>query len=319
MTAATALDRYRWIVRIRAFEQACLQGVQTREIHGELHTAVGQEAIAAGMAGWLRDDDALVSTHRNHAHALVKGVDPRALLAEIFERRTGLCHGYGGHMHPFDPQRRFSASGIVGASMPVALGHAYATRLAGRDTVAVAVTGDGGANHGTFHECLTMASAWSLPLIVVIENNGLAISVEPGSVTPPGPLARRAKAYGCAGVTVDGADAEAVSEAFGSLIRAARENPRPAVLEAVCDRFRGHYEGDAQAYRDTGQEFRDPLEIARRGLVAHGIAAGDLDRIEREASAEMLGILAEVRADEAPDPAEALRHVFADAMAGAAP
>jgi pyruvate dehydrogenase E1 component alpha subunit len=131
------------------------------------------------MAGWLRSDDALVSTHRNHAHALVKGVDPRALLAEIFERRTGLCRGYGGHMHPFDPQNRFSASGIVGASLPVALGHAYAARMEERDAVAVAVTGDGGANHGTFHECLTMASAWSLPLLVVIENNGLAISVEP--------------------------------------------------------------------------------------------------------------------------------------------
>src|SRR2546430_883850 len=112
------------------------------------------------------------------------------------------------------------------------------------------IHGDGGANHGTFHECLTMAAAWRLPLIVVIENNGLAISVEPSSVTPPGMLAGRAQAYGCPGVTVDGTDAEAVSSAFGELVRAARENPGPAVIEATCARFRGHYEGDAQTYRE---------------------------------------------------------------------
>jgi acetoin:2,6-dichlorophenolindophenol oxidoreductase subunit alpha len=318
MSGLTALQRFAWMARIRAFEQACLDGVQSREIHGELHTAIGQEAIAAGMAGWLRDTDALVSTHRNHAHALVKGVDPRALLAEIFERRTGLCGGYGGHMHPFDRRHRFSASGIVGASLPVALGHAYAARLAGRDDVAVAVTGDGAANHGTVHECLTMASAWGLPLMVVIENNGLAISVEPSAVSPPGTLARRAAGYGITGVTVDGADAGAVDRAFGELVSSARETPGPAVLEATCERFRGHYEGDLQAYRDPAQDFsdRDPLLIARRELTASGTPASELDRIEQAAAAEMQALLAEVRADPAPDPADALRHVFAETSGG---
>jgi TPP-dependent pyruvate/acetoin dehydrogenase alpha subunit len=270
------------------------------------------------MAGWLRADDALVSTHRNHAHALVKGVDPRALLAEIFERCTGLCGGYGGHMHPFDPGHRFSASGIVGASLPVALGHAYAARLADRDAVAVAVTGDGGANHGTFHECLTMASAWGLPFIVVIENNGLAISVEPTSVTPPGTLARRAVGYDIPGVSVDGTDAEAVSAAFGELVSSARETPGPAVLEATCARFRGHYEGDVQAYRDPAQDLsgRDPLLIARRALAAAGTPDGELERIEQVAAAEMQQLLAQVRADPPPDPAAALRHVFAETMVG---
>jgi len=319
MSVLTALDRFAWMTRIRAFEHACLEGVRSGEIHGELHTAIGQEAIAAGMAGWLRDTDALVSTHRNHAHALIKGVDPRALLAEIFERRTGLCGGYGGHMHPFDPRHRFSASGIVGASLPVALGHAYAARLAGRDDVAVAVTGDGGANHGTFHECLTMASAWGLPLIVVIENNGLAISVEPSAVTPPGTLAGRAVGYGVCGVTVDGTDAEAVSGAFGELVTFARQSPAPSVLEATCARFRGHYEGDVQAYRDPEQDRsgRDPLLIARHALAASGIPDSELDRVEQAAAAEMQALLAQVRADPCPDPADARRHVFAATAPGA--
>jgi pyruvate dehydrogenase E1 component alpha subunit len=302
------------MARIRAFERACLEGVPTKEIHGELHTAIGQEAIPAGLAGWLRDDDALVSTHRNHGHALIKGVDARTLLAEIFERRTGLCGGFGGHMHPFDPAHRFSASGIVGASLPVALGHAYAAAMAGRDSVAVAVTGDGGANHGTFHECLNMASAWRLPLIVVIENNGLAISVPPQSVVATESLAERAEAYECIGVTVDGTDADAVSAAFGELVRATRADPAPCVLEATCARFQGHYEGDAQAYRADQADFgpSDPILIGRRKLSSSGATADQLDQIEQAAAAEMRELLDSVRQDPPPAPAEALRHVFAD-------
>lgn len=314
MSELTAVDRFRWMARIRAFERACLEGVPTKEIHGELHTAIGQEAISAGLAGWLRDDDALVSTHRNHGHALIKGVDARALLAEIFERRTGLCGGFGGHMHPFDLAHRFSASGIVGASLPVALGHAYAAAMAGRDSVAVAVTGDGGANHGTFHECMNMASAWRLPLIVVIENNGLAISVPPQSVVATESLAERAEAYECVGVTVDGTDADAVSAAFGELIRATRADPAPCVLEAVCARFQGHYEGDAQAYRAGHADFgpSDPILIARRKLASSGVTADQFDQIEQAAAAEMRELLDSVRQDPPPAPAEALRHVFAD-------
>jgi TPP-dependent pyruvate/acetoin dehydrogenase alpha subunit len=310
----TAVDRFRWMARIRAFERACLEGVPTKEIHGELHTVIGQEAIAAGLAGWLRDDDALVSTHRNHGHALIKGVDPRALLAEIFERRTGLCGGFGGHMHPFDPGHRFSASGIVGASLPVALGHAYAAAMVGRDSVAVAVTGDGGANHGTFHECLNMASAWRLPLIVVIENNGLAISVPPQAVVATESLAERAEAYECIGMTVDGTDADAVSAAFGELVRATRAHPAPCVLEATCSRIQGHYEGDVQAYRVGQDDFgsSDPILIARRKLSSSEVTTEQLDQIEQAAATEMRQLLADVRQDPLPAPAEALRHVFAD-------
>jgi pyruvate dehydrogenase E1 component alpha subunit len=314
MSELSALDRFGWMARIRAFDRACLDGAATKEIHGELHTGIGQEAIPAGMAGWLRDDDALVSTHRNHGHALIKGVSPRALLAEIFERRTGLCGGFGGHMHPFDPGHRFSASGIVGASLPVALGHAYAATMEGRDSVAVAVTGDGGANHGTFHECMNMASAWRLPFIVVIENNGLAISVRPQDVAVTETLAERAEAYESIGVTVDGTDAEAVSAAFGELVRATRADRAPCVLEATCARFQGHYEGDAQAYRAGEQDLadRDPLLIARRKLTGSGVAAAQLDSIEAAATAELAALLAQVRTEEAPAAADARRHVFAE-------
>lgn len=317
MTETTPIDRYRWMARIREFDLACLEGVPTREIHGELHTGIGQEAIAAGMAGALRPTDALVSTHRNHGHGLVKGTDPRALLAEIFERSTGLCGGYGGHMHPFDPSVNFSATGIVGASLPVALGYAYAMRLEGRDDVAVALTGDAGTNHGTFHECMTMAAAWELPLIIVVENNNYGISVSSDDVIPTATIAERAVAYDCLGETIDGTDSEVVAEAFARLVEETRRDPAPCVLEATCFRFQGHYEGDAQTYRSKDEHERirrdgDPLLIARASLTAAGTADdAALDAIDAEARAEMQALLAAVRADPTPDPARALDHVFA--------
>ena len=109
----TLKDRFGYMLWMRHFELACLEGVPTREIHGELHTAVGQEAISAGMVGFLTQEDAMCSTHRNHMHAIAKGVDMRAMLAEIFEKSTGICGGFGGHMHIFDAALKFSATGIV--------------------------------------------------------------------------------------------------------------------------------------------------------------------------------------------------------------
>ncbi|ADB51191.1 thiamine pyrophosphate-dependent dehydrogenase E1 component subunit alpha [Conexibacter woesei] len=317
MSSPTPLDRYRWMARMREFDLACLEGVPTGEIHGELHTGIGQEAIAAGMAGSLRQDDALVSTHRNHSHALAKGVDPRALMAEIYERTTGLCGGYGGHMHPFDPARNFSATGIVGASLPVALGYAYAIAAEGRDAIAVAVTGDAGSNHGTFHECMNIAAAWELPLVVVVENNRYGISVSSEDVIPTATIAERAAAYDCIGETVDGTDAEAVAETFGRLVAETRAASAPCVFEATCFRFQGHYEGDPQIYRTRAEHEQirrdgDPLLVARARLTAAAVATGDeLDAIDTAAREEMQELLRSVREDPMPDPTTALEHVFA--------
>jgi acetoin:2,6-dichlorophenolindophenol oxidoreductase subunit alpha len=310
------LDGYRTMARLRAFDLACLEGVPTLEIHGELHTGIGQEAIGAAMAGALRDGDAVVSTHRNHFHALAKGVSPRALMAEIFERETGLCRGRGGHMHPFDLDRNFSATGIVGAALPVALGYAYAFALEGGNRVAVGITGDGGANHGTFHETLNIAAAWELPLVVLVENNHLAISVPISDVLATATISERGAAYGVPGETVDGTDVEAVSEAFERAVGHARAEDGPYLLETICHRFQGHYEGDVQQYRIPSELERirqeyDPLIIARRNLVERGVASEpELAAIEAEAGREMQELLAAVRADPMPDPGEALDHVF---------
>jgi pyruvate dehydrogenase E1 component alpha subunit len=312
----TAVERYRLMARLREFDLACLEGVPTGEIHGELHTGIGQEGIAAGLAGALREGDALVSTHRNHYHALVKGVSPRGLLAEIYERATGLCGGFGGHMHPFDPGHRFSASGIVGASLPVALGYAYAFAIEGGDRLAIGVTGDGGANHGTFHECLNIAAAWELPLVVLVENNRYAISVEWDDVRATETVAERAGAYGAVGAHVDGTDAEAVARVAERVLGEVRRHSRPAILEATCARFQGHYEGDPQTYRSEAaraldRQERDPILRARRALLDEGRAGeAELDEIYAAARREMRELLAAVRRDPRPDPATAHDHVF---------
>ncbi len=307
------LDRYRFMVLVRRFEEACLQGVRTKEIHGELHTAIGQEAIAAGLLG-LRDDDALVSTHRNHGHALAKGVDPYPLMAEIFEKATGLCGGFGGHMHPFDLAHRFSASGIVGANVPVALGHAYAAKLAGRDSVAVALTGDGGVNTGGFTESANLAGAWKLPLVVVIENNEWAISVPFDEASATTTLAERAPAFGARGVRVDGLDVEAVADAFGDAVADARNGRGPVIIEATCYRFRGHYEGDADRYRPQARHqarlAQDPILLTRQRLLDRGTNDSTLKEIEQSVSEQIDAVLARVRADPSPEPDTARHHVL---------
>jgi len=185
------IDLFKVMADMRHFDEACLEGVPTMEIHGELHTGIGQEAISAGMFGLLKKEDAVVSTHRNHYHALIKGVDPFLLMSEIFEKETGLCKGFGGHMHPFSLENNFSATGIVGQSLPVALGYSYAFKIRKQNFVAIGITGDGGSNHGTFHETLNIAGAWQLPLVVLVENNGYGISVPISDVLATKTIAER--------------------------------------------------------------------------------------------------------------------------------
>lgn len=311
------LSSYSLMARMREFDLACLEGVPSLEIHGELHTGIGQEAVAAGLARWLRPDDALVSTHRNHSHAIAKGVSPRALMAEIFERDTGLCRGRGGHMHPFDPDLNFSATGIVGASLPPALGYAFAFGIEGGERVAVAITGDGGANHGTFHETLNMAAAWELPLVVVVENNFLAISVPATEVSATETVAERTAAYGIVGESVDGTDMEETAAAMGRAFDHSRHDRGPYLVEAFCHRFQGHYEGDSEQYRDKQERERirrehDPLLRTRRQLIDSGLASeDDLDAIDVNARSEMRDLLEQVRSDPFPATSEALDHVFA--------
>lgn len=310
-------ERFGYMVWMREFELACLEGVPTREIHGELHTAVGQEAIGAGLAGFLRADDALASTHRNHLHAIAKGVNLRAMLAEIYEKETGLCGGFGGHMHLFDPSLKFSATGIVGAGLPVVVGHAWGARLRGSDAVAVAVVGDGAVNTGAFHEAMNMAGVHQLPMIVVVENNEWAISVPFADASATDTIAERAPAWAAHGVRVDGTDVEAVADAFGAAVARARQGGGPTLVEATCYRFRGHFEGDADTYRSEEEKEQrrkqDPLELTAHRLLSSGeVSAEQIASVRAAIKSAMSDMLSSVRQDRSPDPSIAMRHVFVE-------
>lgn len=312
------LDRYRLMWTMRAFEDVCAEGIVTGELRGELHLATGQEGVAAGFVGALRAQDRVVSTHRSHLHAIAAGVPLEPLLAEIYERAPGLCGGKGGHLHLFDPEHGFSNTGIVGSALPVALGHAYANRLADDDGIAVVIVGDGAVNTGQFHETLNMAAIWSLPLVVVVENNHYAISVPADDVISGTGIAEKAAGYGIWGRRVDGTDVEAVAIAFEEAADHARSGGGPALLEATCYRFRGHYEGDVDHYRTQREKDRmteegDPIVQAAAVLTGSGTEAATLAAIEDEERGRIGELLGRVREMPAPVPEVALTDVFADA------
>ena len=291
---------------IRNFEKSCIEGSKTGEIHGELHTGIGQEAIGAVIKHFCRKEDALVSTHRNHVHAIGKNVSMRELMAEIFEKETGICKGRGGHMHPFDQSNNFSATGIVGSSIPVALGYAYGFWYEKTDNISIAVTGDGGANSGSFHESLNIASAWKLPLLILIENNGYGISVKAEDVNSPTEFYQRSSAYGILGKKVDGTDPELLCSVFDEVFEYLRKGNGPAILEVTCSRFQGHYEGDHDLYRSKNELEdniinKDPIKNLKNKIIKRNILSEtDLNHLENESKLKIENILSEVRKDNSP-------------------
>ncbi len=280
-------DLFRTAARIRSFEQQVARHFRDGGIHGFVHVSLGQEAVAAGVCATLRPDDRITTTHRGHGHCIAKGADPTAMMAELFGRATGICGGKGGSMHISDPSIGIlGANGIVGAGIPIAVGAALTSSVVGDDRVSVAFFGEGAVHCGAFHEGVTLAVAWSLPVIFLCENNGYAEFTRSDRWGGPS-LVDRAAGYGMRSTSVDGNDAVLVQELLASVVPGVRAGDGPILVEARTSRMSGHYEGDAQTYRGAdelaGLAERDPLDILRRHLDDEAAA----DRIEAEAEAEM--------------------------------
>ena len=177
LTKEQLLEAYRVMRTIRDFEERLHTEFATGEIPGFVHLYAGEEAIAAGVMAHLRDDDFVASTHRGHGHAIAKGCDVKAMMAEIYGKATGICHGKGGSMHIADVSRgMLGANGIVGGGPPLVCGVGLKAKVTQTDQVGVSFTGDGGSNQGTFLESLNLAACWHLPVVFVVENNGYAES-----------------------------------------------------------------------------------------------------------------------------------------------
>ncbi|MFO7273127.1 MAG: thiamine pyrophosphate-dependent dehydrogenase E1 component subunit alpha [Sphaerobacter thermophilus] len=326
LTREALLAQYRQMCLIRDFEELIAEryaigktpnfNMAAGPIRGEMHLAVGQEAVAVGVCSLLTDADAVVSTHRPHHHALAKGIDPGRLAAEIFGKNTGLCRGKGGHMHLFDAEKNFSCSGIVGASYPQAAGAAFSFRAQGQPNVAVAFSGEGAANHGTFSETLTAAALWQLPLVIVIEDNLYADSTPKWAALASTHQSHRAQAYNVPAYLVDGMDVIDVYAAAKRAIERARAGHGPTVIEAVCYRYRGHFEGDGEDYR-TREEVElwrtlDPIERLGKRLIRLGWADdATLAGLREEAARDAAQAIAFAEESPLPEQREALMGVFA--------
>jgi TPP-dependent pyruvate/acetoin dehydrogenase alpha subunit len=303
------LDAYRTMRTIRAFEDRVHQEFAGGEIPGFVHLYAGEEASAAGVCVHLDDRDTIASTHRGHGHCIAKGVDVKAMMAEIYGRVTGSCHGKGGSMHIADLSKgMLGANGIVGGGPPLICGTALAAKLKGDGGVGVAFFGDGASNQGTTLESLNLAAVWDLPAIFVAENNGYAESTSSTWSVASDDIADRASGFGMPGVVVDGFDFFAVYEAAGEAINRAREGGGPTLIEVKFTRYYGHFEGDQQKYRaDEVAVAREKLDCLRRfrGRVTEtGQLTGEaLDRVDAEVADLIDTAVAEAKA--APKPGRA--------------
>jgi TPP-dependent pyruvate/acetoin dehydrogenase alpha subunit len=309
LTHEQLLEGYRTMRAIREFEERLHVEMPKDEIPGFVHLYAGEEAIAAGVCVLLEDDDYVASTHRGHGHAIAKGCDVKEMMAEIYGRRTGLCHGKGGSMHIADFRKgMLGANGIVGGGPPLICGVGLSAKVRGTGQVGVAFLGDGASNQGTFAESLNLAAIWNLPCIFVVENNGY------GEATPAvyhqaiDDVAKRADGYGLPGVTVDGHDFFAVAEAAGEAIARARAGAGPSLIECKVVRYYGHFEGDSEAYRrpgegDEARRTRDCLDRFRARVTAAGaIEAAELDAVDDEMRRLVDDAVVEAQAAPFPDP-----------------
>ncbi len=248
------LDAYKTMRTIREFEERLHVDFARGDIAGFVHLYAGEEASATGVMMHLGKRDRIASTHRGHGHCIAKGVDVKAMMAEIYGKSAGICAGKGGSMHIADLSKgMMGANGILGAGAPLGCGAALAAQKLGHDGIGLSFIGDGASNQGMFLESLNLAAVWNLPMIFVVENNGYAEATSVDWAVASDSFVDRASGFGLPGISVDGTDFFAVYEAAGEIIKRARNGGGPSLLECKMVRFFGHFEGDAQTYRAKGE------------------------------------------------------------------
>ena len=307
-------ELYREMLLIRRFEEKVEEQFRAGELPGFLHVAIGQEAVAVGVASAMAEGDVFASTHRAHGHALARGSHPDALMAELYGKVEGVSRGYGGSMHLYDVERgNLGANAVVGGGLPMIAGAALAFQMRGEPRVAVAYFGDGATNIGTFHEALNLAQLWKLPALFVCENNHYAESTPTHQQLPITDLSKRAVAFGMRSMTVDGQDIEAVHSTAKRALAHARKGSGPVFLLAETFRLVGHYVGDPQVYRPKGEqqelrETQDPLEKLRPRL---GLSDDELAAIDAEVVRMVEGAVEFARNATEHKPEDALDNVYA--------
>lgn len=312
------LAMYRRLLECRMFEDRVYYLFLEGRLPGTVHQSQGQEASAVGVCSALEEGDMITSTHRPHSHAVARGIPVKSLMAELFAKKTGCCHGKGGSMHFGDPDvGMLPAIAIVGGGIPIATGYALAFQYLRKKNIVACFFGDGAANIGTFHEAINMAAIWNLPVVFVCENNKYGASTSVHKVMKIEHVSERAAAYGIPGETVDGNDVEVVYRAMSRAAARARDGSGPALLELETYRFAGHSRSDPGHYRPRGEieawKQRDPIALYERALEAEGLLTADA--IQQAKSAIERELDEAVRFGEespSPLPEDCLTDVFAE-------
>jgi TPP-dependent pyruvate/acetoin dehydrogenase alpha subunit len=307
---------YRRMLLCRMFEERVYYMFLEGRLPGTVHQSAGQEASAVGVCSALVEGDMLTSTHRPHSHAIARGLPVKSLMAELFAKSTGCCHGKGGSMHlGYHALGMLPAIAIVGGGIPLATGQALAFQYLGKKNIVACFFGDGAANIGTFHEAINMGAIWNLPVIYICENNKYGASTSVEKVMKVKHVADRAVAYGIPGETIDGNDVEGVYRAMSRAGERARAGAGPTLLELETYRFSGHSRSDPGHYRPPEEvaawKQRDPIELYEKALIAEGCLRAE-EASQIKASVEQELDEAVKYAEESPDPTpeECLTDVF---------
>jgi len=299
---------YHDMLLIRRFEERAGQLYGMGLIGGFCHLYIGQEAIVVGLMSVAKEGDQQITAYRDHGHMLAQGIDPKAVMAELTGRSTGLSRGKGGSMHMFSSEKKFyGGHGIVGAQVPLGTGLAFANKYRGNDSVCLTYFGDGAANQGQVYEAFNMAELWKLPVIYVIENNQYAMGTSVERSSAVSDFSKRGSSFGIPGVTVDGMDVEAVQKAGEEAFAWCRSGKGPIILEMKTYRYRGHSMSDPAKYRSKEElaemrEKRDPIENFGKKLIERGVVnADDLKQMDAVVKAQV--IASAEFATESPEPA----------------
>lgn len=316
ITAETLTRWYRDMYQIRRFEELAAKAYTQRKIMGFCHLYIGQEAVAVGSLAALRPDDTVVSAYRVHGQVLARGATPRSVMAELFGKATGICHGVGGSMHMADPAIHFYGGyGIVGGHVPLAVGAAFAHQYGKTDKIAMVYLGDGASNQGAFYESMLLAALWKLPVIFFIENNYYAMGTSLERQSAVTELHERAAGKGMPHWAFGGFDVVEVYEQTKKAAEMVRAGEGPVLVECRCYRYRGHSMSDPAKYRKPGEldeiKKQDCLELAEDRLQAFGILDDVLAKIRAEVDAECDDAVAFAEASPEPDAATLYDYTYA--------
>ena len=318
--AEELLGFYRRMLLVRRFEEKAGQMYGMGLVGGFCHLYIGQEAVVVGMQATIRDDDAIITSYRDHGHMLACGMDPKGVMAELTGRSGGYSKGKGGSMHMFSRRQNFfGGHGIVGAQVPLGTGLAFGLKYQGGDRVCLCYFGDGSTNQGQVYESFNMAQLWKLPIVYVIENNQYAMgtSVQRASAQPE--LFRRGESFAIPGYQADGMDVVQVKAAGEEAVASVRAGNGPVILELKTYRYRGHSMSDPAKYRSKEEvqrvrSERDPIDRLKERLVDEGHAdAAALKEIDREIKAIVTEAAEFAQNSPEPAPAELYTDVLAEA------